>query len=198
MKKKLTLLLFFVFSILVFAQKKIRPGLRLGLNVANISNTILEDKIGANAGVFVDIRFSDFYTMQPELIYSMQGGKSTFENTEDLNINYLSIGLVNKFYIIPRQGLHLLLGASFDFDFENNIINVINGSNDSEVTPFDLSVLMGIGYEFDFGLIIEARYKQGLLNIDLFRDNFDSEFYDGEENNLNTVFQFGLAYKFDI
>lgn len=198
MKKILTLFLFFIFSTLVFAQKKIRPGLRLGFNISNISNTTLEEKVGGNAGIFMDIRFSEFYAMQPELIYSRQGGKSAFENTEDLNINYLSIGLLNKFYIIPRQGLHLILGPSFDFDFENNIINLINGSNDSEVTPFDLSILMGIGYEFDFGLILEARYKQGLLNIDLFRDSFDSDFYDGEENTLNTVFQFGLAYKFDF
>ena len=197
MKKTLTVLVFSMFSTLIFAQTEIRPGLRLGFNVASISNTTLDGKIGPNAGIFVAIQFSEFYTMQPELTYSRQGGKSTFGNTEDLNIDYLSIGLANKLYVIPNQGLHFILGPSFDFDFENNIINLINDNNNSEVTPFDLSIFMGIGYEFDFGLILEARYKQGLLDIDLFDDNFESEFYDGEGNTLNTVFQFGVAYKFN-
>ena len=198
MKNTGAILVFLMISTLAFTQTKIRPGVRLGINVASISNTSLEGKVGPNAAVFADIRFAEFYALQPEIMYSRQGGKSTFENGEDLNINYLSIGLANKFYVIPNQGLHFILGPSFDFDFENNIINLINESNNSEVTPFDLSIFMGIGYEFDFGLILEMRYKQGLLDIDLFNSDFDAGFYDGEGNTLNTVFQFGAAYKFDF
>ncbi len=56
---------------------------------------------------------------------------------------------------------------------------------------------MGIGYEFDFGLILEVRYKQGLLNIDLFDDLFfTDDYYDG--TTLNNVFQIGIAYKFQL
>ncbi|WP_282159842.1 porin family protein [Ulvibacterium marinum] len=191
-------LLLFLFSGMTYAQTNIRPGIRLGFNSANISNTNLDNKIGPNAAVFVDFRFSRHYSLQPEIMYSRQGGKSNIRTNEDLDIDYLSFGVVNKFFVAPNQGLHLILGPSLDFDFENNLINVINETNDSDVTPLDLSFFFGIGYEFDFGLILEARYKQGLLDIDLFDEDFESDFYRGEGNTLNNVFQFGVAYKFDL
>ncbi len=202
MKKILFLILFFSFSILGFAQSRVNPGIRLGLNSANISNTNLENKIGLNGAVFLDVRLSDFYALQPEISFSNQGGESSF-NQEDLNINYISIAAANKFYVIPKQGLHFILGPSIDFDFDNNFINLINGgTDDSDVTPVDLSLFFGIGYEFPFGLIIEARYKQGLINIDLFDDYFwysDTEDENDSGNpSLNNVFQVGIAYKFKI
>ena len=195
MKKVIVVLLFFVFSIEAFSQSKVRPGIRLGLNSANISNTNLEDKIGLNGAVFADIRFTDFYALQPEIAFSSQGGESSF-NGEDLNVNYISIAAVSKFFVIPKQGLHFIVGPSIDIDFDNNFINIVNDTNNSDVTPIDLALFFGIGYEFPFGLIIEARYKQGLINIDLFDDFFD----DNQENNtsLNTVFQVGIAYKFKV
>ena len=198
MNRIILLSILFLFSGIIYAQTKIRPGIRLGFNSANISNTTLDNKIGLNAAVFADFRFSRFYALQPEIMYSRQGGKSNIRTNEDLDIDYLSVGVVNKFFVAPNQGLHLILGPSLDFDFENNLINVINDSNDSDITPFDLSFFFGIGYEFDFGLILEARYKQGLLDIDLFDEDFESEFYSGEGNTLNNVFQFGVAYKFDL
>ncbi len=198
MNKIFLLSLFLLFSGITYAQTKIRPGIRLGFNSANISNTTLDSKIGLNAAVFADFRFSRHYSLQPEIMYSRQGGKSNIRTNEDLDIDYLSVGVVNKFFVAPNQGFHLILGPSLDFDFENNVINVINESNDSDVTPFDLSFFFGIGYEFDFGLILEARYKQGLLDIDLFDEDFNSDFYRGEGNTLNNVFQFGVAYKFDL
>jgi len=193
----LTSILFLV-SGMAFAQVAIRPGIRLGVNSANISNTTLDNKIGLNGAIFIDFRFTRHYALQPEFMYSRQGGQSNNRTTEDLNIDYLSFGVVNKFFFAPNQGLHFILGPSLDFDLENNLINVINETNDSEVTPFDLSFFFGLGYEFDFGLILEVRYKQGLLDIDLFDEDFDSEFYQGEGTTLNNVFQFGLAYKFDL
>lgn len=201
MKKVIVVLLFFVFSIAGFSQSKVRPGIRLGINSANISNSNLEDKIGLNGAIFADIRFSDFYALQPEIAFSSQGGESSF-NGEDLNINYISIALANKFYVIPKKGLHFIVGPSIDVDFENNFINVVNDTDDSDVTPVDLALFFGIGYEFPFGLIIEARYKQGLINIDLFDDFFYDYDADGNDDSgnpsLNNVFQVGLAYKFKI
>ncbi|WP_299430420.1 porin family protein [uncultured Maribacter sp.] len=195
MKKVILATLFFAFSIVGFAQSKVNPGIRLGINSANISNTNLEDKIGLNGTIFLDVRFTNFYALQPEIGFSSQGGESS-NDEEDLNINYISIAAVNKFYVAPKQGFHFILGPSLDLDFDNNFINIVNDTNESDVTPIDLSLLFGIGYEFPFGLIIEARYKQGLVNIDLFDDFFDD--YNGNNTSLNNVFQVGIAYKFKI
>jgi len=64
------------------------------------------------------------------------------------------------------------------------------------VTPFDISVFGGIGYEFPFGLILEARYKQGLIEIDLFDFDFDSDSFDTVDEAFNVSFQYSVAYKF--
>lgn len=195
LKQSMLFLAFILFSSQATAQVRVRPGVRLGINHANISNTGLDGKLGPNVAVFADIRFTDFYALQPEIMYSRQGGKSITSNSRDLTIDYLSIGVANKFYVVPNRGLHFILGPSLDIDLENNIISLINETNDSEVTPIDFSVFMGIGYEFDFGLVLEARYKQGLLSIDLFDDIF-YEYDDNRDTTLNNVFQIGIAYKF--
>lgn len=180
-----------------FGQTKIQPGIRLGLNSSTISNSDFDSRSGINAAAFVEIRFNERYGLQPEIVFSSQGGNSNNSAINDLPIDYLSIGLANKLYLIPGAGLHLIAGPSFDFDFENNPINLINDNSDSEVSPFDFSVFGGIGYEFDFGLAFEVRYKQGLLELDAFDFDFfdDNDDFDND-NAFNIVYQFGIAYKF--
>jgi len=198
MNKVLIFLIGCFFTSSIIAQSKVRPGVKMGLNIATISNTTYDTRVGPYLGVYADIRFSDFYAMQPEIMYSNQGGKSTVSGVKDLSVDYISIGLANKFYVTPNQGLHLIIGPSFDIDFENNFITLVNGNSESEVMPFDLSIFGGIGYEFDFGLTLEARYKQGLLDIEWFDFNVDNRIYEGDGNTLNVVFQIGAAYKFDL
>ncbi|MDB2606339.1 PorT family protein [Zobellia sp.] len=174
---------------------QVRPGFKLGLNGANISNTALDTKAGIYVGAFVDIPISDYYTLQPELLYSNQGGKSNSTAYDDVNINYVSIGLPNKFYVSPNSGFHFILGPSLDINFENNFVDLTNFNGDDEISPVDVSVFGGIGYEFPFGLILEARYKQGTISVDFFGED---DLYEEAGSNLNGVFQIGAAYKFKL
>ncbi|MCK0145107.1 PorT family protein [Arenibacter sp. F26102] len=197
MKKLLLLGLFFIISSNVFAQSKSQLGIRLGANSARVLNSELDTKTGIYAGLFLAVRFTDSYTMQPEIAYSNQGGNASFRNGEDININYVSIGLGNKFFVSRNQGFHFTLGPSLDINFDENFINLINDNGDNlEITPIDIAVFGGIGYEFDFGLAMELRFKQGLIDLDF----NDSGEYGGnsEENQLNRVIQIGLAYKFNM
>ena len=73
--KKL-LLLFIITSTTVFSQVKVRPGVKLGLNNAKLSNlSQTESKLGLNAGMFVNLHLSSFYELQVETNYSSQGAK---------------------------------------------------------------------------------------------------------------------------
>lgn len=197
MKKLLFTSLFITISYVLVAQSKSQLGIRLGVNNAKILNSELDNKTGLYTGLFLAVRFSDSYTMQPEIVYSNQGGNASFRNGEDLNINYVSIALANKFFVSKNQGFHFILGPSLDVNFDDNFINLINDNGENlEITPIDLAVFGGIGYEFDFGLALELRFKQGLIDLDF----NDSGEYGGnsEENQLNRVFQIGLAYKFNM
>lgn len=197
MKKILFTGLFLIISATLIAQSRTQLGARLGLNSAKVLNSGLDTKSGLYAGLFLAVRFTDNYTMQPEIIYSNQGGNASYRNGEDININYVSIALANKFFVTKNQGFHFILGPSLDINFDDNFINLINDNGDNlEITPVDLAMFGGIGYEFDFGLALELRYKQGLIDLDF----NDSEEYGGnsEENQLNRVVQIGLSYKFNM
>ena len=191
-----TLLVTILFLVLgLGAKAQARPGIKVGLNNSNIGNTTLDNKNGIYIGAFIDIRFTDYYTLQPEVLYSGQGGRSNSIDYGDVNIDYISIGVPNKFYVGPNKGFHFVIGPSIDINVENTPVSLTNGSNDFEISPLDISFFGGIGYEFGFGLILEARYKQGTFSTDFFGE---TDLYEEDGSQLNTVLQVGLAYKFKI
>lgn len=189
-----------IFGLLLFGgsintQAQVRPGIKLGLNNSTISNTTLDTKNNIYVGAFINIPITNYYSLQPEVLYSAQGGASNSTEYGDVNINYLSIGIPNKFYVGPNSGFHFIVGLSLDFNIDNSFISLTNGNSDFDISPLDVAVFGGIGYDFGFGLMLEARYKQGTSSTDFFGQ---SNLYEENGSNLNTVIQVGLAYKFKI
>ena len=196
MKKHILLIGILFLGSMTFIYGQARPGIKLGLNNSNLSNTTLEDKKDFYIGAFVNIPIADYYALQPEILYSRQGGTSNSTEFGDVNINYIAITAANKFYVTANKGFHFIVGLGLDFNVGSDF-NLLFGSDNDEfdISPVDLTFTGGIGYEFGFGLIFEARYKQGAISTDFLggRDLFEE---DGSQ--LNSVFQVGLAYKFKI
>lgn len=206
MKKLILSFALFTVITATFSQIKVRPGFRTGINSATFTNTDnTSRKIGINAAMFANIHFARFYELQPEFTYSNQGFKQDNYNYiepysgniisvqgDDFNVHYVGMAVTNKFFIVPNTGLHIIVGPSIE-------INVSDDSNDF-ITPVDFSLFGGIGYEFPFGLGLEARYKQGFIDVRDsyfdFVDETDSDYYDN--NWLNSVFQFNVYYKFNF
>lgn len=196
MKKLSFLICVALFGSLFISNAQVRPGIKLGMNTSNLSNTTLEDKSDVYVGAFVDIPLANYYTLQPEILYSRQGGRSNSNEFRDVNINYIAITAANKFYMSPHKGFHFLIGLGLDFNVGGNWNPLFGTTNDEfDISPIDLTFTGGIGYEFGFGLILETRYKQGAISTDFLgsRDLFEE---DGSQ--LNGVFQVGMAYKFKI
>ena len=191
-------------SIPTFSQVKVSPGVKVGLNNSSISNfDDASSKTGIYGGLFLNLHLSDVYELQFETMYSSQGAKANYyyydyftgntivEKDKEAILDYVSIGIANKIFIIRDLGLNLIIGPSIDIKVNDNFDN-------EETSPLDLAFFGGIGYEFPFGLGIEARYKQGIIDID---DGFttiggDSEYED--DNNLNSVIQIGVSYRFNF
>ncbi|MEP3208043.1 MAG: porin family protein [Maribacter sp.] len=196
MKNCILLIGILFFGSISLLNAQARPGIKLGVNNSNLSNTTLEDKKDLYIGAFVNIPLADYYALQPEILYSRQGGTSNSTEFGDVNINYIAVTAVNKFYVSPNKGFHFIIGLGLDFNVSSDL-NILFGSNNDafEISPVDLTFTGGIGYEFGFGLILEARYKQGAISTDFFgnRDLFEE---DGSQ--LNSVIQVGLGYKFKI
>lgn len=194
--RKLTTILFFLACVSIsHLNAQVAPGIKLGYNESSVSKTRLESKPGLYIGLLMDIPVSARYTIQPEILYSSQGGTSVSPEYGDLQIDYLSIVAANKFYVGPNKGFHFNLGLGLDINIKNNFVNLFNGDGDGEISPFDVVVFGGIGYEFNFGLTLEARYKQGTVSVDFLGSD---DLYEEDGSNLNGVFQLGASYKFKL
>ncbi len=214
MKKYLTISLLLISSI-TFSQTRLQPGLKGGVNVSEIRGISGDKKTDFYVGAFLALNLGRFYTLQPEISYSNQGGKNIYRLTkvydndkqiytdiatyDDLELEYLSLGIANKFYVTPGRNLHFIVATSFDGIIGDNIKTSVVAENgyryddydDNDITDVDLTLAFGLGYEFSFGLGFEARFKQGI--VDVLDDNFIF-FSDG--SSKNRVFKVGITYKF--
>ena len=160
-------------------------GIKAGMNLSTISNKTNnvdfspKIKIGFHAGMILDLRFGrkkSIFGLQPELLYSHQG--FVFDD-DAVSFNYITLPLMAKLNLYTYSGnLYFELGPYFSylmavspnsleittekFDFfskaiDLNLQDLKNGK--------DVGVAAGVGYEFDFGLIIGVRYNYGLSDM---------------------------------
>ena len=195
--KKITLLLLCFVGFAASAQVTFRPGIRAGVNFSNISHTNSVMRPDFYVGGTGAIKFTRFFTLQPELTYSRQGANNADmymynPNTgsdmiykKDLEVQYLSFGLLSKITLTDSFNVHA--GPFFDFE---------TGSNFNSYNEVDMGITAGIGYTLPFGLTIEGRVKKGI--IDIVESDDDFFFFSDNSNNTNFTVQVGLAYSFDF
>ncbi|WP_178987445.1 porin family protein [Winogradskyella schleiferi] len=194
MKNLFLVLAFITISSTVVSQVEIRPGVRGGVNFANLTNSNFDDKVDFYIGGFAAIKLANFYTLQPEINYSRQGGKAKFSGFENLEIQYVGMAITNKFAPFKDMGLNFIIGPAINIKVGDNL----NSFND-DLEDFDFLFFGGLGYEFPFGLGVEARYNIGI--VDVFGRNVNTDDYDDTNIDnlvLNKVFQIGATYKFDF
>ena len=200
MKKRFLFIL--LISLLVGLQTKaqtvstftMKVGPKVGLNLSTLNGTQdfenVSMKTSFNGGVVFNMRWGQrhlssafgtgIFGLQPEILFSMQGANV---GGRPVNLNYLTVPVMLKFYATEcfniEFGPEFALLVSdpgtvnrkmFTYDLSN-----LNGGK-------DVSLAVGIGYDFDFGLSVNARYNYGLSEL---------------ANNLpwkNSVFQISLSW----
>lgn len=155
------------------AKAQLGFGIKGGVNLTtlNIEDPELSynSRAGYHAGVFLRGRF-DKVGIQPELLLFTQNGdiESSIFGTAQESFTYLSIPVILKFY--PIGGLNLQVGPQFGFllDGEREYDTFL-GSGSQDITEYykesDVSVSLGGGYDFDFGLGLDVRYNIGIKDI---------------------------------
>lgn len=199
---------FFILALFVmnslFAQE-VKIGVKAGMNMAGLSDVeasalglsmvVLENdgrSIGYHAGVFTNISFGDFIGFQPELLFSMQGGKHKLgelsiididdipylDSKIDYQLGYLNIPLLLEIKPIanlgilvgPQVGFNILRKATFSSRGFKETISGSDFDNDFfELNKIDVGVAFGLQYMITEHLQIGARYYHGLS------DGFKSE-----------------------
>lgn len=185
--RKINLLLFvFLFSAgTAMAQAQFAVGVKGGLNFAKFDASdfggSMKNKSGFHGGAFALIKLTKI-GIQPELIFSQQGSKFSIQGNDfESNLDYFNIPIVFKLYTVA--GINIQAGPQFGFLSKAEI----DGDNVKDsFKNSDMSLVVGLGWDLPFGLMIDARYNMGLSGID-------------DDPDLNTiknqVFQVSVGYK---
>ncbi len=151
-------------------EKRLTPGIKAGINYSRIQNErgMQSDfKTGLTAGGFLKINVSSNVAVQPEIIYSEEGGK--FINPasgaeQQYLFKYFNLPVLLKYSIIKNFGLYAgpqigyLSGAKLkDKSGTSDIKTLYSSSNISFVAGLYYNIFKGIG--------AEGRWVTGLQNI---------------------------------
>lgn len=128
-----------------------------------------------------EIKISEKFSLQPELLYSGQGYDTGIDTEGTIALNYLNIPVIAKYYVTKK--LSLKAGPQIGF-----LLSTKGGTHDYKdlFKTTDFGVNLGIGYKIDNSLNFGARYVLGLSNINDV----------GGTTNKNGVFQLSVGYFF--
>ncbi|PIA79419.1 hypothetical protein BFR04_00785 [Gaetbulibacter sp. 4G1] len=184
MKKLLLVTAIVVFGLAHVNAQDVTFGIKGGLNFSTITgdNTSKDQTVtGFNFGVMSEIKISEKFSFQPELLYSGQGYDTGISTEGNIALNYLNIPLIGKYYVTKR--LSLEAGPQIGF-----LLSTKGGTKDYKdlFKTTDFGVNFGLGYKLDNGLNFGARYVLGLSNINDV----------GSLKNKNGVLQLSAGYFF--
>jgi len=203
--KKLSLTMVVILTITIaFAQenyqeptekeRSFKSGIKGGLNSAR--EMVSAGKVsgqtnvrtGIHIGFFMEFPVSTTVDFQPELLYSMQGGRYKDGGTNYTDkFDYINLPLMFKIYVWQRS-LSIDFGPQLGYMIGAKIS--IGGTNvdiydEEALKKFDASLALGLSFKLTDQLDLSFRGAFGLTNI-----------LEAESNYKNSVSQLSLAYRF--
>lgn len=219
--KKLLLAIALVSVSFSYAQE-VSYGVKAGLNVASLTGDLedMDPRLGFHAGVFAEIRLSEKFSLQPELLFSQQGAKESYfdqgsfdgfsyveKDDTTFMLNYINIPILAKIYLTDKFSfeagpqISLLMSARYKYNymaeayFNGELIEseYESGSESikDEIKNLDFGLNLGFSYAINSNFSVQTRYVFGLSNIVK-----ESDFDDDDFSIKNGVFQFSIGYKF--
>jgi hypothetical protein len=191
--------------------QKVKLGVKAGLNIASLtfdeSELDSSGKTGFTAGIMVEIPMAKNFSLQPELLFSQQGTKTSFSDAEVTNsnfkstieLNYLNIPVMLKYYVI--KGLSIQAGPQIGIllkannKYQDNFLGYENHESfnlKDYSTGIDTSVNFGLGYQFKDKFYADARYNISYSNV--FKEGDVNHFINNDMKNR--VFQVSIGYFF--
>jgi hypothetical protein len=162
------------------AQKKVEFGVKAGLNIAQeiADEGSTDTRIGLHAGIFAEFFISNRFGIQPELVYSMQGGKGQ-ELTD--KFDYVNLPVILKIYVLKRD-LSVDVGPQIGYmiSAKANSLDIYDRIDNK----LDVSLGVGASYKFAKRFHAGMRYNYGFIKL---VDNMD---------NRNGVIQFFAGIRF--
>lgn len=186
---------------------------KVGLNLANATNTEMGTRAGLNVGVGAEVMLSSVFALESGVYYSMQGARQKIGGLNEelegavvkLNLDYINIPVYAKGYVY--KGLHIFGGPQLGFNikakgglFMNR--SSVMGDMKESFKPIDVSLALGVGYQFDPGFFFSMNYNIGLPGMMKYRvvievDGVVTDLdISGKYNAHNSVFQLNAGWRF--
>lgn len=166
--------------------------------------------IGAEA----EYQFADKFSAAAGLNYTSQGvGWEDFNNGSTkmkdmrLELGYIKIPLVANFYFAKglafKAGIQFgfMISSKLKFSTESQGMDILGQKMDVDADftvdfkdpfeTFDFSIPFGVSYQFNFPIVIDARYQLGLTKL-------NKASASGINDNKNSVFMVTVGYKFKL
>ncbi|WP_396170146.1 porin family protein [Flavobacterium sp.] len=205
--KKYILTALLIFAIGLTSAQNTQFGIKGGLNLANQYGTGLVELLNTSPiirfhlGGFVEMKLSDKISIQPELLYSLQGCKSSDEIRQNydpnepirnsdffFNLSYINIPVLFKYYIIEKFSLEA--GPQIGVLINSKVKQTLTGqpsivyNNISSYNSLDYGLNIGAGYDISEKISTGIRYNIGLCDIDK-----------STSVTKNRVFSLSMCYK---
>jgi hypothetical protein len=165
--KKLFLLSIAFFSFSLAQAQRAHYGLKAGINAStlNVKNQdVFEYKLGVHAGGLAHIHLTQHLALQPEILYSNQGGKVRNADVKH-HVNYISVPVLAQ--LMFGDGFRLQAGPQVSFltgakrqDENDNKLNI-----KQSYEAVDFSIAAGLSFVSSSGLGADVRWLFGLTNI---------------------------------
>jgi len=220
--KKILLSVVAVMALGTAQAQEVQFGAKAGVNFANFGGDVEDasSRTGFHAGVVAELKLSETFSIQPELLYSQQGSQTedTFSesfggvnystNTEaKQTLNYINLPILAKYYVMEGLSLEVgpqvgfLISAESKYDMTTTsegggttVSETESGSVDNKdaYKSIDFGVVAGVGYELPMGLFFQARYQAGLSSV--LEDS--EELDDADFSTTNNVVSLSVGFKF--
>lgn len=227
----LTLLGLVAISTSALAQQEVKFGPKAGVNFASINGKVTEEgetfefdkgQTGFHVGAFAEIKFNDKFAIQPEILYSVQGGKLEESGSEVVmgqtfayqaeskwNLHYINVPIMAKYYVIPSVAIEAgpYVGFNIKSEMKTEGTLTMGGVTESEnetsdfkkgTNSIDFGLGAGASFNMDNGFFVGARYNLGFAKIskDAKWTEGEVEYESTKEDFKNGVIQVSVGYKF--
>ena len=191
MKKISFVIAVFFIGTALLAQGPAKFGIKAGVNISTLNIEDFDDddaRIGLHIGGLAHIHLgtAEQWALQPELVYSQEGGKLNFSGgSVTTKLDYINIPVMfqymfnNGFRIEAGPQLGLLVSSKYDSDGDEE-------DADDDFKSTNVSLGFGLSYLTDSGFGVGGRYNLGLSKIG-----------EGSGDVKARTLQLGLFYMFD-
>lgn len=185
--KKLIMTAAAVFAFGFANAQDVKFGAKAGLNVATFGGDAEEvsSKVGFQVGGFAEIKVSDKFAVQPELLFNSIGTKVKGADVS-LSLNYISIPVMAKYFVTEQFSLEAGPQAGILATANANAAGASVDVKES-FNSLDFGLNAGVGYDITENINASARYSFGLANIAKDSPNYKA---------TNNVISIALGYKF--